>query len=57
LQSLTLWHQYVQQSRQHALTSLPLSFPPKTGPLFLETEGGCDGSETTFGRGYTEASA
>jgi len=33
-----------------------LSFPPKTGPLFLETEGGCDGSETTFGRGYTEAS-
>ena len=27
----------------------PLSFPPKTGPLFLETEGGCDGSETLFG--------
>ena len=26
-----------------------LSFPPKTGPLFLETEGGCDGSETLFG--------
>ena len=34
-----------------------LSFPPKTGPLFLETEGGCDGSETTFGRGHTEAAA
>jgi len=27
----------------------PVSFPPKTGPLFLETEGGCDGSETLFG--------
>ena len=26
-----------------------MSFPPKTGPLFLETEGGCDGSETLFG--------
>ena len=26
-----------------------VSFPPKTGPLFLETEGGCDGSETLFG--------
>ena len=26
-----------------------LSFSPKTGPLFLETEGGCDGSETLFG--------
>jgi len=34
-----------------------LSFPPKTGPLFLETEGGCDGSETTFGRRHTEAAA
>jgi hypothetical protein len=34
-----------------------MSFPPKTGPLFLETEGGCDGSETTFGRRHTEAAA
>ena len=34
-----------------------LSFPPKTGPLFLETEGGRDGSKTTFRRGYTEATA
>ena len=34
-----------------------LSFPPKTGPLFLETEGGCDGSETSFRRGRTEAPA
>ena len=30
-----------------------VSFPPKTGPLFLETEGGCDGSETSFRRGHT----
>jgi len=35
----------------------PVSFPPKTGPLFLETEGGRDGSKTTFRRGYTEATA
>ena len=34
-----------------------VSFPPKTGPLFLETEGGCDGSETSFRRGRTEAPA
>ena len=34
-----------------------MSFPPKTGPLFLETEGGCDGSETSFRRGRTEAPA
>jgi IS605 OrfB family transposase len=32
---------------------VPVSFPPKTGPLFLETEGGCDGSETSFRRGHT----
>ena len=37
--------------------AVALSFPPKTGPLFLETEGGCDGSETSFRRGRTEAPA
>jgi cytoskeletal protein CcmA (bactofilin family) len=31
------------------LVTSGVSFPPKTGPLFLETEGGCDGSETLFG--------
>ena len=36
-----------------AATQATLSFPPKTGPLFLETEGGCDGSETSFRRGHT----
>jgi O-antigen/teichoic acid export membrane protein len=36
---------------------LIVSFPPKTGPLFLETEGGCDGSETSFRRGRTESPA
>ena len=35
------------------LANLLLSFPPKTGPLFLETEGGCDGSEASFRRGHT----
>jgi hypothetical protein len=30
-----------------------VSFPPKTGPLFLETEEGCYGSETSFRRGHT----
>ena len=34
-----------------------LSFPPKTGPLFWHGKGICDGSETAFGRGHTEASA
>ncbi len=34
-----------------------LSFPPKTGPLFWHGKGICDGSETTFGRGHTEAAA
>ena len=46
--NLAIWFQRLR---------IALSFPPKTGPLFLDTEGGCDGSETTFGRGYTEASA
>ena len=36
-----------------ARKALAVSFPPKTGPLFLETEGGCDGSETSFRRGHT----
>ena len=36
---------------------LELSFPPKTGPLFWHGKGICDGSETTFGRGHTEAAA
>ena len=42
-------------SGRHVLQALvvTLSFPPKTGPLFLETEGGCDGSETSFRRGHT----
>ena len=26
-----------------------VSFPPKTGPLFIETEGGWDGSVSTVG--------
>ena len=39
------------------LDGILVSFPPKTGPLFLETEGGCDGSETSFRRGRTEAPA
>ena len=34
-----------------------VSFPPKTGPLFWHGKGICDGSETTFGRGHTEAAA
>ena len=41
----------------NAVAQVDVSFPPKTGPLFLETEGGCDGSETSFRRGRTEAPA
>ena len=39
------------------LTGIHVSFPPKTGPLFWHGKGICDGSETAFGRGHTEASA
>ncbi len=35
--------------REVTFDEMDVSFPPKTGPLFLETEGGCDGSETLFG--------
>ena len=34
-----------------------VSFPPKTGPLFWYRKGIGYGSETTFGRGHTEAAA
>ena len=39
------------------MTHEEVSFPPKTGPLFWHGKGICDGSETAFGRGHTEASA
>ena len=38
-------------------SAVALSFPLRTGPLFLETDGGCDGSETSLRRGHTEAAA